>query len=141
MFLFIQDWGSWGQCSQLCASGTQTRHRSVVTVESWGGSCYSLSQSRPCGQTNGGCEHICTNGQCSCYAGYKASGTVQYYSLHSFFPTCLFVCFFLLNCFILFSLEQCHILAYMCCCDNLKTSLLIVFFFSFEYTSICHRVL
>lgn len=71
----VSDWSAWSACSQLCHIGTRRRTRTVTTVAMWGGSCpYQLTETEACGSINGGCEQICHNGQCSCQAGYVASG-------------------------------------------------------------------
>lgn len=74
--IFLTGWSSWSTCSQQCHIGTQTRTRTVTTAASWGGTCYDhLSEQRPCGIINGGCDHYCNNGFCSCQSGYTKSGT------------------------------------------------------------------
>ena len=45
----VSGWSSWGGCSAACGpSGTQTRTRHVTRVQSCGGGCYHLSETRAC---------------------------------------------------------------------------------------------
>ncbi|KAJ7382691.1 hypothetical protein OS493_033483 [Desmophyllum pertusum] len=76
----VSGWSAWSLCSQNCRIGTQSRTRTVLTAESWGGSCpYHLSEQQSCGLINGGCDQICHNGKCSCQVpGYTQSGNKCY---------------------------------------------------------------
>lgn len=55
----VGDWADWGDCSQTCDEGVQTRRRQIVTAPSGGGApCPSLVQlaactTRPCSSTCG----------------------------------------------------------------------------------------
>lgn len=88
--IFLTGWSSWSTCSQQCHIGTQTRTRTVITAASWGGTCYHLSEQRPCGIINGGCDHYCNNGVCSCQSGYTKSGRLKFLPL--FFPSLFKLC-------------------------------------------------
>ena len=45
----VTGWSSWGSCTRSCgSSGVQSRQRTVTRVQSCGGGCYHLSESRAC---------------------------------------------------------------------------------------------
>ena len=45
----VAGWSSWSDCTSSCgSSGVQNRQPSVTRVESCGGGCYHLSESRAC---------------------------------------------------------------------------------------------
>ena len=45
----VSGWSAWRACSRSCgSSGTQSRQRHVTRVQSCGGSCYHLSETRAC---------------------------------------------------------------------------------------------
>eukprot|EP00117_Sycon_ciliatum_P002134 scpid43133/ scgid1842/ Spondin-1; F-spondin len=67
-------WGKWTACSSPCAVGLQFRYRKVTLAEQCRGQCKdALSESRPCGTANGGCDQVCKSGVCSCSSGYVLS--------------------------------------------------------------------
>ncbi|XP_066935500.1 protocadherin Fat 4-like isoform X3 [Clytia hemisphaerica] len=72
----VSQWSAFGQCSEKCGQGVKYRQRSIATNAACGGNaCPALRESSTCGQTNGGCQQVCSNGICSCRAGYIKSGT------------------------------------------------------------------
>ena len=45
----VSGWSTWSSCSHSCgSSGTQNRQRHVTRVQSCGGTCYHLTESRTC---------------------------------------------------------------------------------------------
>eukprot|EP00794_Sanderia_malayensis_P000601 gene601-1262_t len=69
----VSAWSSWSTCSQFCSVGTQSRTRYITYRPS--ASCIqpSLTESRQCGVSHGGCAHNCdnTNHVCTCRSGYN----------------------------------------------------------------------
>ena len=88
----LSSWSKWSSCSQPCGSeGIQIRFRRVTRSAKCGGSCWSLTQTRPCNRVcpNGGTpDHL----RCNCKTGYSGrccTGGKRYYSfsrpsIHSF---------------------------------------------------------
>ena len=55
----VTGWSSWSRCTQPCgSSGVQSRQRSVTRVQSCGGGCYHLSETR-------GCNRVCCPVNCA----------------------------------------------------------------------------
>ncbi|KAL9986515.1 hypothetical protein ACROYT_G000677 [Oculina patagonica] len=67
----VNSWGSWGVCNEKCAVGSKQRTRTVkISKRCQGKDCPTLKQTSQCGTANNGCQHKCSNGVCSCNAGY-----------------------------------------------------------------------
>lgn len=71
----VNQWSSYGPCTEKCAVGVRVRHRNVTVQTICGGKmCPTLTVSISCGQPNGGCTHACNDGICSCRPGYDKIG-------------------------------------------------------------------
>eukprot|EP00118_Oscarella_pearsei_P012857 m.97906 g.97906 ORF g.97906 m.97906 type:complete len:364 (+) comp36966_c0_seq9:176-1267(+) len=74
----VNSWGNWGLCLPQCNVGSQSRSRSISVGPDCGGQvCPPLLESHSCGAKNGGCEHFCANGVCSCNGGYQLQSDGQ----------------------------------------------------------------
>ncbi|KAJ7380318.1 hypothetical protein OS493_011040 [Desmophyllum pertusum] len=68
----VNSWGSWGACSEKCAVGSKQRARTIkISKRCRGKDCPTLKETSQCGTSNNGCQHKCSNGVCSCNAGYN----------------------------------------------------------------------
>ncbi|XP_012556552.2 protocadherin Fat 4 isoform X1 [Hydra vulgaris] len=64
-------WGAWGTCQSNCSLSTMKRVRNILSPSvCMGKKCPYLEETVPCGEVNGGCEHVCYRGVCSCSPGY-----------------------------------------------------------------------
>ncbi|XP_062519526.1 coadhesin-like [Corticium candelabrum] len=67
----VDGWSSWSSCSMKCSTGLQQRNRTITQQQVCkGNSCPSLVDTKSCGSPNGGCQHNCNDGVCSCNTGY-----------------------------------------------------------------------
>ncbi|XP_062505201.1 protocadherin Fat 4-like isoform X3 [Corticium candelabrum] len=70
----VNSWSKFGSCTQNCGVGRQYRYRTVSQPHACTGRpCPVLTDSQTCGQTNGGCQQLCSSGMCSCHSGYLLS--------------------------------------------------------------------
>jgi hypothetical protein len=75
-------WTSWSTCTKTCATGAQSRSRSIVTPAAHGGSCPELQASRTCNTARCPERHHCVYLKCRYAKNALGKYAIQVYHHH-----------------------------------------------------------